>query len=113
MSVFPDATVSSATRTVQDDIESLREEIYRLKQHLPDVEYGLITSDGPALRPFELLRDLTLLRGEIEELLHDQNSNMSPIERLPSYSSRRAPSRTQHAEEFPPPVPSFPTEHEQ
>lgn len=107
-----DLAVSGApTRTVQDDIERLREEIYRLKQRLPDVEYGLITSDGP-LRPFELLRDLALLRGEIEELLHDQNSDGSAIERLPSYSSRRATSTTQHAEECPPPVPSIPTEYE-
>ncbi|KAI0759931.1 hypothetical protein BC629DRAFT_1547650, partial [Irpex lacteus] len=69
--------------------------------------------------PLELLRDLALLRSEIDELLahvqdvHGNCSIISSMERLPSYSSRthsRRPSRAREIEEVPPlpPLPPLP-----
>ena len=68
---------------------------------------------GPG--PLQLLRDLALLRSEIDELLiqvQDVHGNSpSMMERLPSYSSRthsRRPSKAREEEEPVPPLPPLP-----
>ncbi|KAI0347417.1 hypothetical protein BDW22DRAFT_524585 [Trametopsis cervina] len=96
---------SESMRRVQEAVENLRVDIHRLKYGEANSDDSHQTSTGP-LRPLELLRDLALLKAEIDDVLVQQHVGSSlSMERLPSYKTiecRRQPRKPV------PPLPPLP-----
>lgn len=97
------STRRAPARSIQAGIDQLRADVQRLRHRSGSPSSGdHSTSQRPGdTDPLAMLRDLAFLRGEIEELLAEQN--MSEVERLPSYHSRRA--GHVHDPQIPPPLP--------
>lgn len=109
---------ASFTRSerMQAGIAALRTEVDRLKRYSMNTNTGRCNDESPSGAavsrsiPMDMLRELAILRAEIEEMLMQQMGSVTPtMERLPSYSSGHATLRGPCTRrETPPPLPTVP-----
>lgn len=109
---------ASFTRSerMQAGIAALRTEVDRLKRYSMNTSTGRCNDESPSGAavsrsiPMDMLRELAILRAEIEEMLMQQMGSVTPtMERLPSYSSGRPTLRGLCTRlETPPPLPTVP-----
>lgn len=96
------------TPDVHANFEQIRAEVQRLRHRSGSPSAGQPCTTGTS--PLTMLRELDLLRAELQEILAGQVGDEASVERLPSYHSRKTIDVRNRSEEVPPPLPTAYTE---